>query len=147
MRVFAYLLFVVFILTASDSEAAVINNLRAGNYADKTRIVLDLDEVPEYSEMLSGSQLNINIDADVRQENVLKPKSDLVKKVISCQRRSPSKYCRFRPERLFQHQKADWRWRELPPARLRSAAKHRFLPGTKNCHSCPSSSSATARVI
>ena len=42
MRVFAYLLFVVLILTASDSEAAVINNLRAGTYADKTRIVLDL---------------------------------------------------------------------------------------------------------
>lgn len=82
MRVFAYLLFVVFILTASDSEAAVINNLRAGNYADKTRIVLDLDEAPKYSEVLSGSQLNINIDADVRQENVLTPKSDLVKKVI-----------------------------------------------------------------
>ena len=82
MRVFTYLLFVVFILTASDSEAAVINNLRAGTYADKTRIVLDLDDAPNYSEVLAGSQLNINIDADVRQENVLTPKSDLVKKVI-----------------------------------------------------------------
>ena len=80
MRVFTYLLFVVFILTASDSEAAVINNLRAGTYADKTRIVLDLDDAPNYSEVLAGSQLNINIDADVRQENVLTPKSDLVKK-------------------------------------------------------------------
>ncbi|MGL5206108.1 MAG: phosphodiester glycosidase family protein [Acidaminococcaceae bacterium] len=81
MRLFTYLFFAVLMLVASGTEAAVINNLRAGAYADKTRIVIDLDEKTDYTAVLSGSQLDINIDAAVRQEKVLAPKSDLVKKV------------------------------------------------------------------
>ena len=81
MRVISYLFFILSLFIAVPSEAAVINNIRFGAYTDKTRIVLDLDELPKYSEVLSGSQLSIKIDADVKQENVLTPKSDLVKKV------------------------------------------------------------------
>ncbi len=81
MRLLSYLIFITFFFVTVPSEAAVINNVRAGAYADKTRIVLDLDELPKYSEALSGSQLNIIIDAEVKQENVLIPKSDLVKKI------------------------------------------------------------------
>ena len=81
MRVISYLFFILFLCITVPSEAAVIYNIRSGAYADKTRIVLDLDELPKYSEVLSGSQLSIKIDADVKQENVLTPKSDLVKKV------------------------------------------------------------------
>lgn len=81
MRLLSYLLFIAFIFISGSSEAAVINNVRAGTYTDKTRIVLDLDELPKYSEALSGSQLNINLDANIKQENILTPKSDLVKKV------------------------------------------------------------------
>ena len=81
MRVISYLFFILFLCITVPSEAAVITNIRSGGYTDKTRIVLDLDELPKYSEVLSGSQLSIKIDADVKQENVLTPKSDLVKKV------------------------------------------------------------------
>ncbi|MGE4588279.1 MAG: phosphodiester glycosidase family protein [Acidaminococcaceae bacterium] len=82
MRVLSYLFFVSLFFMAIPSEAAVINNLRSGAYTDKTRIVLDLDELPKYSEALSGSQLSINLDADVKQDKVLTPRSDLVKKVF-----------------------------------------------------------------
>ena len=77
------MLVILSFLLAVPSEAALISNLRVGAYTDKTRIVLDLDAVPQYSEILSGSQLSINIDADVKQEYLLTPKSDFVKKVTA----------------------------------------------------------------
>ena len=81
MRLFSYLLFVLAFFVSSQSEAAVIKNVRSGAYEEKTRIVLDLDDIAQYTQSMTGNRLIVNIDADAARENVLYPKGELVQKV------------------------------------------------------------------
>ncbi|NCU38400.1 hypothetical protein EOL96_05075, partial [Candidatus Saccharibacteria bacterium] len=55
--------------------------MRSGAYEEKTRIVLDLDDIAQYTQSMTGNRLIVNIDADAARENVLYPKGELVQKV------------------------------------------------------------------
>lgn len=63
------------------AEAATLNAVRVGAVSAKTRIVLDMDEVPQYTVKKAGKVLTVDIDSKLAKTTVPAIKDTLVEQV------------------------------------------------------------------
>jgi exopolysaccharide biosynthesis protein len=67
------------LLPLQVAMASILGNLRSGSNADRTRMVVDFDKMPKYSETVVGKQLIITFDGKVKRNQSLQLKDPLVK--------------------------------------------------------------------
>ena len=77
-KVLIVLICLVF-LPLQVAMATVLGNLRSGVNADRTRLVLNFDKMPKYSESVADNQLIITFDGKVKRSEKLQLKDTLVK--------------------------------------------------------------------
>lgn len=70
------------LLPLQVAMATVVSNLRSGANADRTRLVLNFDKMPKYSETISDKQLIITFDGKVKRSENIQLKDTLVKSAI-----------------------------------------------------------------
>jgi len=70
------------LLPLQVAMATVLGNLRSGVNADRTRLVLNFDKMPKYSETVADKQLIITFDGKVIRTERLQLKDTLVKSAI-----------------------------------------------------------------
>ena len=70
------------LLPLQVAMATVLGNLRSGVNADRTRLVLNFDKMPKYSETVADKQLIITFDGKVKRSEKLQLKDTLVKSAV-----------------------------------------------------------------